>query len=258
MTQDLFGDQLDTPVDDVNKDYLSELVGEGRKYKTPNDLAKAYSHADRALVISNRTKDQLRDDYLALKTEFETSKRFEQLVDQLDKRSQLPPVISETPPAKDREQPSFDPAVIDARVSETVQRLKQQEKESQNFNTVMSRLNERFGSNYQNILKEQTQALGLTADDVNSLAKKSPTAFFKTMGLEQMPTQPFDAPPRSQTTGFRPQGEKKRDWTYYQDIKKNNPQEYKSSRIQNQMLKDYEELGKDFETGDFRRYGDGI
>jgi hypothetical protein len=75
---------------------------------------------------------------------------------------------------------------------------------------------------------------------------------------EQPQRDPFQAPPKSSLNTFTPGAPKKRTWSYYQELKKNDPRTYLSKETTVQMHKDYTELGKEFEDGDFRRYKDGI
>src|SRR6476659_9643861 len=44
-----------------------------------------------------------------------------------------------------------------------------------------------------------------------------------------------------------------RTWSYYEAIKKDDPNRYWSPSTQRQMERDYEALGKEFEDGDFLR-----
>jgi hypothetical protein len=47
---DVFSDDNSEPSVEVG---LEDLVGEGRKYKTPDELAKAYAHAESHARLSN-------------------------------------------------------------------------------------------------------------------------------------------------------------------------------------------------------------
>lgn len=120
--------------------------------------------------------------------------------------------------------------------------------------SVQAKLRERFGNKYTEVLEEQRKLLDLTTEDVNNLAKRSPAAFLRAMGLDQK-QEAFQSPPRSvqRTDNFSP-STNKRTWSYYQNLKKQNPKLYYDPKIIAQMHKDRNELGEAFEDGDFNAY----
>lgn len=241
---------------DLNKDYLQELVGEGKKFKTPQDLARGKYEADNYVKTLTVKLDQMREDYLKLDADYKARAKLEELIDQLDKSKQQPS-SNEQPPVKDR-MPEIDPKQIESLVDSQIKRNKLLEREQDNFNKVKEKLRERFGSNYQDALSEQIDGLGLTVDDMNALAKKSPTAFFKTLGLDQPPqTENFQAPPRTsqRSDTFSPKGGPKRTWAYYQKLKETNRNLYYDPKTNVQMEKDRQALGAEFEDGDFHKFG---
>jgi hypothetical protein len=254
MTQNLFennsNDQL--PQFDPSKNYVEELVGEGKKFKTIEDLAKGKAEADAFIAFKNREYDTLKEDYLNLRKEHTAGSRLEDLITKLSTAQQNS--SNESPSVNEEEKvPAFKLEDIDARVNETISRLEMQRKETANFNEVQAKLQEKLGPNYENILKQQVSDLGLSPEDVNTLAKKSPKAFFKTLGLEeQSKGDVFNAPPRSQnrSDSFSP-STTKRTWNFYEKMRKENPSLYLNPKTQVQMHKDHRELGNVFEDGDF-------
>src|SRR5712672_125043 len=93
---------------DPTKEYLQELVGDGKKFKSPEDLARGKYEADSYIKILERRLDEMRDDYKKVRGEADTAKRLDDLINQLSKSP------SETPPAKEERQPSFDPKQLDS------------------------------------------------------------------------------------------------------------------------------------------------
>jgi hypothetical protein len=256
MTNSLFDPQeTDQPQIDQSKNYLEDLVGEGKKFKDAEALAKGKWYSDAMIEIQNKRMDQIRKDYLELKAESDARARLEDLLDKMDNK-QLPKPDTHVPEVKD-DAPAITQSDIEKMVSQKITETRSQEKAEQNFNTVMSKLKERFGTNYRDALLEQTENLGLTIDDVNTLARKSPTAFFKTMGLDvsQPQQQSFQAPPRT-SQSFAPQGKPAKTWAYYQDLFKKNPKLYYDPKITQQMVESATELGDKFQDGDFKVYGD--
>lgn len=252
MTDNLL-DQTDLPVLDQNKNYLEELVGEGKKFKSPEELARGKYEADNYVKTLESRMDELRNDYLRLKDDSASRAKLEDLINQM-KTQQL--ASSEQPLANEvTEKPTLDTKQIESLVSTKVQEIEQLRKEKDNFNSVQTKLREVFGDNYAGKLKEQIDNLGLTTDFANDLARKHPGVFMKTFGLEsQIKQDNFQAPPKGSVRSdtFRPQGAQKRSWSYYQELKKSDPSIYYSKKIANQMHDDMMSLGEAFKDGDFQ------
>ncbi len=87
----------------------------------------------------------------------------------------------------------------------------------------------------------------MSIEDVNALAKKSPEAFFRVMGLNEKQSDLFQTPPKSgqRNDNFAPKGQTKRDWAYYQEMKKANPKMYLDPKIAVQMHNDVLAIGEE-------------
>lgn len=247
---DLLTNNNQDPVIDDSVDYLSELVGDDKKFKTPAELAKGKWHADQTIELMKKRMDDLRTDF---ERERQQNLTREQLESALTRFAKTPLASNETPPVNEADKPTYDPNQIKSLVSESFMEMKKQETEAANAKLVEGKLIERFGSNYQDTLTRHAVDLGLSPQEVNSMAKTNPKVFMRTFGLDApIQTQPFQAPPRS-SISFTPTSGPKRTWSYYQKIKQNNSSEYYSPKIQNQMVQDYTSLGPAFEDGDFNQ-----
>lgn len=262
MTDNLFQDdnKFDPELEmdnDPKKDFLGELVGEGKKFKDAQALARGKYEADRTVDMLKFRMDELRSDYQKLHEEKTNGAKLAELLERLEKgpaQKQTDGVI--TPNAENVNEPKINPEDIKKDVLAEIRRDEEEKRAKANFDMVQKRLQERFGNNFQKVLNEQRESLELTVEDINNLARKSPEAFFRAVGLDQEKKSDFQAPPRSdhRSDSFSPRNEK-RTWSWYQELKKTDPNLYRSSKITNQMMKDYETLGPDFEDGDFTRFG---
>lgn len=240
--QSLLGDNPTEP-----KDYLAELVGETKKFKDAEALAKGKYEADRFIELKNKQFDDLREDYLKLVEESKSRAKLEELIDQLENRS----VSSTTPLATtENRQPTFKPEDIENLVSKKITENETARRQQSNFDIVKAKLTERFGDNYAPAVRERISVLGLSEQDFNDWARKSPTAVINALGINETNRETYQAPPQSNRT-FKPVTDKKRTWSFYQEMKKTNPKLYTDSKTMNQMLADAEALGPDFEDGDF-------
>lgn len=247
---DLFetGDQ---PVIDDSKSYYPELVGEGKRYKDNEALAKKAVHADATIEILKRQLDTMREDYTAQAAELNSRAQLQDVLDQL-KRTETPYAPPEAP---EKQQPAFDPEQVRKMIQDSIQESETSKIHRANEQSFREKLVEKYGQNFQVRLQEQMDNLGLSKELVQSLARTNPNVLVKTLGLDQQ-TQPdsFQAPPRSdrRSDSFAPSAQK-RTWSYYQNLRKENPNLYNSPKINLQMIEDYKALGDAFEDGDFNR-----
>lgn len=221
------------------------------KDKPQEELLKAKVESDLYIKTLEKQKDELRADYLRAHEDLKARANLQELIDQLNTSRQSQPPVTEG----NTEKP-IDLKELESLFDKKFEQKKQLDIETANYSQVQSKLQERYGQNAGSILKQQANSLGLSEDDVNSLARRSPEAFFRMMGLNQQPTEVFTAPPRSDIRNdhFAPHTPK-RTWTYYQNMKRTNPSLYHNPKTQVQMHKDASTLGVEFEDGDFNAYG---
>jgi hypothetical protein len=242
----------DTIEIDPNKNYFEELVGDGKKFKDQEALAKSKFHADQTIELYKRRMDEQREDILNLRKEMNTKANLEDLLKKLDQSSASREITQSNEniqkPLQDDEETFYN----------RIQSYERKKKADENFNTVKNKLTEQFGENYSAVLKQRSTELGLPIEDIDALARKSPTAFFRTLGLDQQPQQEtFTTPPRSQQRrdNFAPSGRKERTWSYYQELKAKDPMLYYNPKIAVQMQQDAIELGEAFRDGDYYKPG---
>ena len=252
MTDDILNDgddDLDLQIDE-NKNYLEELVGPGKKFATVEDMAKGKYVGDIHAKSLERNMAELREDYIKLREQNETGQKLQDLLDKIEKAQNLSSRDNTHNSNEDEinNKPSFDPTQVESLVSSQVQKIRQTEKEQENSKVVRDKLQEHFGRNYKDVLKEHAELLDLSDEQVNSMAKTNPKLFFKTFGLDQPKSENFQTPPSSSVRkdNFSPSGSKKRDWNYYQELKKRDPKLYYAPKTLVQMDRDAQELGDDF------------
>lgn len=242
-------DDLFTPDPVIDEPTLREQLAAKWKEKSPEELLAAKVESDLYIKTLEKQKDELRSDYMRAQEEIQKGKALEELIDRLNNK-EIPPANTQKP--NENTPPSIDMNNLDKFFEDKYEQKKRSEIETKNFNEVQVKLRERFGNNAGDILAEQSNTLGLSKEEVNSLAKKSPEAFFRMMGLNNQGQDLFMAPPRSdlRNDNYAPKTVK-RTWNYYQDLKKKDSAKYWDPKTQLQMHRDAETLGSSFEDGDF-------
>lgn len=241
---DLFqpNDSQDQTELDHNKNYLEELVGEGKKFSSPEALAKSKAEAD--LFI-----ERLKTEQLGLRQELNSRVKMEEFLDKLNTfQSKSPTNDLDAPGAKKDDTQRLTSEDITKLLDTKLSERERQQKAFQNVEVVKQKLQETLGPNYATKLEQMTSTLGLSKEFLNSVASSSPAAFLKLVGVEEKKAGDlFFSPPKSQmnTEGFRPTGDKK-DWDYYEEIRKKDPRKYWTSTVQNEMHLQAQKLGDAF------------
>jgi hypothetical protein len=229
----------DTTID-PSQNYLEVLVGDGKKFKTPEDLARGKAEADAMIARLIAEKREL-------EAEVNSRKRVEELVDQLGSRLTPPsPTSVDTSPRE----PDADKQPVDVKklLDEALTEREKEQRRAQNTDFVKRELTEKLGPGYASIVKQQADSLGVGTEFLSNLAAEQPKAFLKLLGLDgapRAPDAPFTPPPSQVQTGFKPTGDQKT-FSHYEKLRKENPRDYWSAKTQSQMHQDAMRLGADF------------
>jgi hypothetical protein len=249
--QNLMADIQDDQVTvDPNRNYLEELVGEGKKFKSPEELARGKFVADQYVEFLKKGRDELRNDYMKLRDDYNARAKLEELIDQLNKpQSSRDDTLNANENVK---QQAYDPKEIESLVSSKIQEHELTRKQEDNFNSVKAKLEQRYGENYKNVVKQQINELGITESDLNDMARRTPKVLLRTLGLDQEPgREGFQAPVRTQRQDNFAPSTQKRTWAFYEKLRKEDPRAYHDTKTQVQMWEDAAALGDEFKDGNY-------
>lgn len=242
--QSLFADNLTTPEIDQSKDYSTELVGEGKKYKTVADLAKGAVFKD-AHIQKLETEAAERKATLArLEAELSTRTRLEDLVDNIaSSQSKTPSSTVTTPSEQVPSSQAQTPEQLEAQIDALLSKRETERRGNINRAAVKQKLEEKLGPNFANKVRDQGKALGLSEAFLNNLAAENPTAFYKLVGVEDKPADRrnvFTPPPQSDVNpNTFSAGETFRDQAYYNRLRVEKGDRYFwSPEVQAQLHKD--------------------
>lgn len=237
-------DTNQTQETDTESSFLERFVGDGKKYKNVDELAKAYAHLE---IHANQLKQE--------KKEVETT--VEVLKDMVEKNklaagdeahNKNDHVVEAKPTGNDED--------LDAKVSTIIAKEREKEKAERNLAQVDERLVELYGDTDKAKTEIQARAkeLNVSVAWLIDTAKRSPEAFFVAMGLNN--TQAPNAGKASVKSNVNTaalekdnaQGTKiKPDtYAYYQKMRKENPDLYWSNKTQLEMHRKAQEKGEAF------------
>lgn len=220
---------------------LETLVGEGKKYKTVEELAKAYLHADQTIAQRNREHEELRVELAA-----------RQSVEELLQKASTPnPATQPEPEAHQPAKPALTADELAALVRNEISKTSQEAQTASNVNTVASKLIEIYGDEAKAnaYVRQRAAELGVSVEFLQDAAAKSPKAFFTVIGLDEKavnasPTR-SDVNPQAFSQS-NPGQVKAGTYKFYESLRKSNPSAYFSPKIQNQMHREALEKGSSF------------
>ena len=126
--------------------------------------------------------------------------------------------------------------------------LTQREKNStvqQNLSQVDKELESSFGTEAAATVQKKAEELGMSMDRLRDIASESPSAFFTLIGQPEKTFSPM-VQGSVRTEGVNMQASADRNWSYYQNLRRENPNEYYSPKIQQQLIQDKMKMGDKF------------
>lgn len=232
-TSNLFDDQTN---DDTNVDHLAELVGDGKKFRTVEDLAKGKAESDRFIATLQAQLDEAR-------TEVQKRIALEDLktaILERDNNNNNP-----NPPGQPVPEKVVDADSIEELVNKKLTEAEATKIKNANEATVASTLTTVWGDNAKVELARAGAAIGMSLKELQEIGQRNPQALFKLIGVGNQPVANGGTVPRSsERINSDTQGERNK--SYYDKLKTSDPKAYWDKRTQIQMNKDAMRLKERF------------
>ena len=232
----------DTIFDAPEVTAFDEIVGEGKKFKSPEDLARAKIEADRTIEARNEELQRHREEIQRQAQEIELLKRPREPL------AQEPPRVADRPV---EDEPNKDLA---SRIREELRQAQEEDVQAQNIRSVANRLTEVYGSpdKAREVVVAKAEELGLSVDFLQSVASRSPKAFFAQLGLAESASQNQNSSRSDVNTvalaNTSSSAPKQGSYASYEQMRKEQPKHYFSAEVQNRMFADAKRLGDAFFT----------
>ncbi len=228
---------------------LEALVGEGKKFKTVEDLAKSKLESDNHIARIQAENDELRRKVLESQT-------VEDILARIEAGRQTPPVPNPnpSPEAHQPAKPDGNEVNLQAEIQRVLQESKTQERVQTNVAEVTRVLVERFGDETKanEYIKSRASELGVGVEFLQEVATKSPKAFFTTVGLDAQPPAPNNRPSQGdvnpQALKNHSPGVQPKTYKWWDSLRKENPTAYFSEKMTMQRHKEALEAGEAFFT----------
>lgn len=225
--------------------FLDKLVqAKGENWKDPEVLAKGKLEADGYIKTLEDQLAQMREDMK--KQDYQA-----QLLEQLqNKATETATVDTATPnnigsTETQNTTASLSENDLESLVEKTLVKREQDSVIKQNLSQVDQELVNSFGTEAEATVRNKAQELGMSMERLRDIAAESPTAFFALIGQPQKTFSPM-VQGSVRTEGVNMQASNARDWNYYQNLRRENPNQYYSPKVQQQMLQDRIKMGEKF------------
>jgi len=219
-------------------DLLAELVGEGKKFKTVNDLARSKVEADRFIEQLKSESAEMRAQMTKLEGTATKQRTIEDILNAVKEvrgdEGNQPPVTTED--------------ILKA-IDHRVLQLDHEKSRRANAEVAQSELLKRFKGDEakaKEFIRTEAQRVGLTPSELKGLSETSPEAFKRILGLSN-PTGSGTGPSfNSEVNTSSAQGGTTRNAAYYSELKAKLGPRFWDPAIQQQRFKDRQALGTKF------------
>lgn len=225
----------------TNTDVSAEdLVGEDKRYKSVDELARGRVEADRFI-------EQIKGENATLREEAAKAAIYKELLDKLGRTDDREaPRESQREPVVETPAPILKDEDLAARIQEALNKERQNDRTQANITEVTNRLLTEFGSDAKasEYVANRARELGVTSDFLKAQAAQAPKAFFKTVGLDVVSSQvsahvtSSDVNAEALRTANPGGGPKAGSFAFYENMRKTNFDQWISPSVQNQMMKD--------------------
>lgn len=226
---------------DTSSITLETLVGDTQKYKTPDDLAKAYVHADSFIEQAKARLAELEAENKVLKDLKEKK---------VEPQQKAPdPVENNDHLAQRQPEPKVEDKDLSTLVREELNRTKEEERFAENVNSVSEKLASYYGGakEAQKAVAEKAKELKVSTEWLMDVAGRSPAAFYGTIGIDSRSINTPASQGDVNTAAFG-QDRNRRNFRYFEEIRKNDPKTYYSAQMRKEMFEEARKQGDKFYT----------
>lgn len=237
----IFDQEEVEPLNESIQSYKDVLVGEGKKFKDEEALARGKYESD--LFIQ-----RLQDEQARLRQELNSRLSMEELVAKLGSsastttpQSSLESQPNQEPIAQPTNSTALTQEQISAIVKNTMTEESAKKSHSDNLKYCASELKKLWGDDWVNKLKSQGNAVGLTETYMDTLAKTAPKALLAIVNgqrNDRVSNDVFGAPRSTVAIAPSSQSNTNPGWAMYEKMRKEDPRRYYSPKVQLQLHND--------------------
>jgi len=226
---------------DENVDYVTELVGEGKKFKDISGLARGKAEADLTIEVLKKKLDDLNK-------ELTTRASLETFLDQMKAEKGAKDEPAQGTPQGGQREVVLDDSTLEAKLAALLEARESSKKAESNIERVTRVLQEQFGGNASQVIQHKAKEVGMAPKQLEALAKDAPEAFFRLVGVTETRSPQTPAVPASglNTFGSDMKNVGIKNQSYYESLKRTNPKAYFDPKTTVEMIQQRTRLGQDY------------
>ena len=231
---------------ETQESFVSKLVQErGNKWSDPEVIAKGKLEADRHIGELERQLAELREDLSKSEYAKEVVEALRNKAGGINPKDAAPKNNNDDAAIQPNTTEQASEVDLESLVEQTLAKREQEAKVTQNIKSVEQQLESAFGTEARKVVEEKAASLGISLDRMQEIASESPAAFMALVGQPATMERNADVSSAKNTaSGFNTQGAK--DFEYYQKMRRENPKQYYSPSMQNEMAQARVQLGDKF------------
>lgn len=220
---------------------LNDLVGEGKKYSNPDELAKAYANIERHARTLEGENAEIRaqlDVSQANTPNPNDGNNGREPVQNGDNRNEPP----------NNAPSSNSDGDFRSKIREEVKALNDAERQTANVEAAARKMVEVYGdANKANeAVARRASELGVSIDWLKDSAARSPSAFYATMGIDSQSMSQSTPSPHGNVVLDNRNAGNVRNYAYYDKLRKDDPKLYFTAATQTEMMNEARKQGSDF------------
>lgn len=224
--------------------FVEQLVGDGKKFRDVESLAKGKLEADRHIAEITQTLNQLREE--VAKQDYAKS-----LLEQLQNKGAGSGTANTEEPTQARNSAAENTTQtrevdIEALVEQAITKKEKARTFEQNIATANEAMVSQYGEKAGEVVKARSQELGISVERLKEIAAESPTAFLQLVTGSAKKATDKVVMPSSVRQDSLASNTSDRTFQYYQKMRKENKSLYYSPKVQRMLMDDRMRLGEKF------------
>lgn len=218
---------------------FNDVVGEGKKYSDPDQLAKAYANIE-------RHARQLEAENAEARAKLDTLQATNNNSNNSQPPRQDPPRQDDNPNPAPNPTPRED-VDLRSQIQNEIKAVTAEERARNNIETTAQKMVDLYGSPAaaNEAVRKRANELGISVDRLRDSAAESPSLFFASMGVPATGTDRSTPAPQSDYVDRGAQGNRQ-NFEYFDKLRKDNPKLYFSAATQKEMMAQARIQGADF------------
>lgn len=214
---------------------FNDMVGEGKRYATVEELAKGKQEADAFI-------EQLKSETAGLREDLSKRPTMEDIQD----------IVKSYASEQESTNSNVSGEDIQKLVQTELQASKVADKQADNVKQASDKMFELYGDKAKEVVQQKANELGVAVEYLEQMAAANPKIFYATMGVQDNPNNQGSDGGNHQPEGHNAeQFQKKTEqqtgtWSYYRQLRKENPKNYWSPKVQNEIFRLRKEQGPEF------------